>query len=61
MRLTEGATLPDTKQRARIILPDNVGGRAFMVYENFRTIMRWNRSYYFAISIGKMADAVAQQ
>lgn len=61
VRLTEGATLPDTKQRAWIILPDNVGGRAFMVYENFRTIMRWNRSYYFAISIGKMADAVAQQ
>lgn len=61
VRLTEGATLPDTKQRAWIILPDDVGGRAFMVYDNFRTIMRWNRSYYFAISIGKMADAVAQQ
>lgn len=60
VRLTNGVALPDTQQRGWIILPDDIGGRAFLVYDNFRTIMRWNRSYYFAISIGKMADAVAQ-
>ncbi|MDU4094913.1 MAG: lytic murein transglycosylase [Pantoea sp.] len=60
VRLSSSDALPDTHQRAWIILPDDVGGRAFMVYDNFRTIMRWNRSYYFAISIGTMADAVAQ-
>ncbi|QKJ87348.1 Lytic murein transglycosylase [Paramixta manurensis] len=60
VRLTDSVNLPDTSQRAWIILPDDMQGRAFMVYDNFRTIMRWNRSYYFAISIGKMADAIAQ-
>ncbi|ARJ43469.1 lytic murein transglycosylase [Pantoea alhagi] len=60
VRLSSSDNLPDTGQRGWIILPDDVGGRAFLVYDNFRTIMRWNRSYYFAISIGKMADAVAQ-
>lgn len=60
VRLSSSDALPDTRQRSWIILPDDVGGRAFMVYDNFRTIMRWNRSTYFAISIGKMADAVAQ-
>lgn len=60
VRLSSSEALPDTAQRGWIILPDGVSGRAFMVYDNFRTIMRWNRSYYFAISIGKMADAVAQ-
>lgn len=60
VRFGSSASLPDTQQRSWIILPDDVGGRAFLVYDNFRTIMRWNRSYYFAISIGKMADAVAQ-
>lgn len=59
IRLTSSVNLPDTHQRAWIILPDdNPGERAFLVYDNFRTLMHWNRSYYFAISIGQMADAI---
>ncbi|MBM7341101.1 lytic murein transglycosylase [Pantoea coffeiphila] len=46
--------------RAWIITPEDGDGRSFMVYDNFRTLMHWNRSYYFAISIGMMADAIAQ-
>ncbi|MFJ1228469.1 lytic murein transglycosylase [Yersinia proxima] len=46
--------------RAWVIVPDDVQGRAFLVYDNFRTIMHWNRSYYFAISIGMMADGISQ-
>lgn len=60
VRMNSAANLPDTAQRAWIITPDDVPGRAFMVYDNFRTIMHWNRSYYFAISIGLMADAIAE-
>ncbi len=52
--------LPSGVARAWIITPDDQQGRSFMVYDNFRTIMHWNRSYYFAISIGMMADAIAQ-
>lgn len=48
-------------QRAWIITPQDGDGRSFMVYDNFRTLMHWNRSYYFAISIGMMADAIAAQ
>lgn len=61
VRFNSGDALPDNAQRAWIILPDDAPGRAFMVYDNFRVIMRWNRSYYFAISIGMMADAISQQ
>lgn len=60
VRMNNAINLPDTAQRAWIITPDDVPGRAFMVYDNFRTIMHWNRSYYFAISIGLMADAIAE-
>ncbi|MCU5775787.1 lytic murein transglycosylase [Erwiniaceae bacterium BAC15a-03b] len=60
IRMTNSVALPDNAQRAWIILPDDMEGRAFMVYDNFRTIMHWNRSYYFAVSIGKMADAIGQ-
>ncbi|MDW8846355.1 lytic murein transglycosylase [Erwinia sp. MMLR14_017] len=60
IRLNSDQNLPDTHQRAWIVTPDDIPGRVFMVYDNFRTIMRWNRSYYFAISIGMMADAISQ-
>ena len=54
----DAATSPT--QTAWIVLPDDAQGRAFMVYDNFRTLMRWNRSYYFAISVGMLADAIAK-
>ncbi|WP_049597708.1 lytic murein transglycosylase [Yersinia nurmii] len=46
--------------RAWVITPDDMQGRTFLVYDNFRTIMHWNRSYYFALSIGMMADGIVQ-
>lgn len=60
VRMNSDAALPDTAKRAWIITPDDAPGRAFMVYDNFRVIMHWNRSYYFAISIGMVADAISQ-
>jgi membrane-bound lytic murein transglycosylase B len=57
----DGSPLASNATRAWIITPDDLQGRAFLVYDNFRTIMRWNRSTYFALSIGMMADAVTQQ
>lgn len=50
----------NTPSQAWIITPEDGDGRSFMVFDNFRTLMHWNRSYYFAISIGMMADALAQ-
>ncbi|WP_159567533.1 lytic murein transglycosylase [Budvicia diplopodorum] len=47
-------------QKAWIVQPDDAQGRTFMVYNNFRTIMHWNRSLYFAISIGMLAEKVGQ-
>ncbi|BFQ92849.1 lytic transglycosylase domain-containing protein [Gallibacterium anatis] len=44
-----------------LVLPNGLAGRAFLVSQNFKTIMDWNKSYYFAISIGKFADAIAQR
>lgn len=57
---SDGKELPVSVTRAWIIKPDSDQGRAFMVYDNFRTIMHWNRSYYFAISVGMLADDIAQ-
>ncbi|WNN47020.1 lytic murein transglycosylase [Siccibacter colletis] len=54
----DGSPLPAIDRQAWIILPEDGQQRAFMVYPNFRTLMHWNRSWYFAISIGTMADAI---
>ncbi|MBD2792891.1 lytic murein transglycosylase [Xenorhabdus szentirmaii] len=44
-----------------IVIPDDPAKRAFWVTQNFRTIMHWNRSYYFALSVGMMADGITQR
>ena len=44
-----------------LIRPDKEVGRAFLVSNNFRTILDWNRSQYFGLSIGMFADRIKQQ
>lgn len=52
--------LPNAPEiRAELVVPDGVDGRAFLVYNNFQTILEWNRSTYFALSVGLLADAIA--
>ncbi|OTA20040.1 type III effector HopAJ2 [Xenorhabdus beddingii] len=44
-----------------VVIPDDPTSQAFWVTQNFRTIMHWNRSYYFALSVGMMADGITQR
>ena len=41
---------------AAILLPAGHAGPAFLVYDNFDVIMKWNRSEFYAISVGLLAD-----
>ena len=43
---------------ASLVLPDGGGGRALLVYDNFRAIKRWNNSTYFAAAVGYIADSI---
>lgn len=45
--------------KASLIAPDGRDGPTFLVYNNFRVIMKWNRSTYFATSVGLLADQIA--
>lgn len=59
--LLDGSPLPNIDgMRGKIVMPDGVGGPAFMVYDNYKVIMTWNKSTYFATSVGLLADAIAQ-
>ena len=41
---------------ASLVMPDGSTGPALLVYDNFRTIMKWNRSTFFAAAVGMLAD-----
>src|SRR5690554_1561644 len=44
---------------AALVVPSGHQGPAFLAYSNFRVIMGWNRSEFFAIAVGHLADRVA--
>jgi membrane-bound lytic murein transglycosylase B len=59
VRAVNRKPLPAGALRASLIQPDGAGGRSFLVYDNFRALMRWNRSTFFAASVGLLADKIA--
>src|SRR5690606_11799211 len=52
-----GDPLPDVEIEASLAMPDGPEGRAFLTYNNYRAILRYNCSDLYAISIGILADA----
>ena len=59
VRRTDGKALPQVDREGAILLPQGHKGPAFLVYDNFRVIMRWNHSVNYAISVGHLADRIA--
>lgn len=54
-----GRPLPVADLDASLILPMGHSGPAFLVYDNFHTIMGWNRSIAYAVAVGHLADRIA--
>jgi len=51
-----GATIPNIDMAASVLVPAGHSGPAFLVYPNFHVILQWNRSEYYALAVGLMAD-----
>jgi membrane-bound lytic murein transglycosylase B len=58
VRRADGAALDETEAQASVLLPAGYAGPAFLVYDNFDVIMRWNRSESYGISVGHLADRI---
>jgi membrane-bound lytic murein transglycosylase B len=56
VKRVDGSPLGAADIQGSIIVPAGVDGPAFLGYDNFRTIMVWNRSANYAISVGHLAD-----
>ncbi len=54
-----GSVLPgrDTMLASLWVMDDNPA-QAFLVYDNAQVLMKWNRSRYFVLSVGLLADAI---
>jgi membrane-bound lytic murein transglycosylase B len=56
VQLLPGASWPDATLKATLIRPS--GGPDMLVFNNFEVIMQWNRSTYYAGTVGYMADRI---
>lgn len=56
----DGRELPKLSKdiKAWLIIPDDEKGRVYLVYNNYNVLMKWNRSYYFALAVSHLADAI---
>lgn len=59
VRRINGAGLPNEDIQGSIVLPADGLEPAFLVYQNYRALLRWNRSNFFAIAAGHLADRIA--
>ena len=58
VRAANGKPLPKSSLEGSIIRPDNGNGATFLVYDNFRVTMKWNRSTSFALAVGHLAEKI---
>ncbi len=58
VRTTQGALVPDLDVPTAVLVPAGHKGPAFATYPNFDVILRWNRSNFYAIAVGHLADRI---
>ncbi|NIQ98556.1 MAG: lytic murein transglycosylase, partial [Desulfuromonadales bacterium] len=45
---------------ADLVVTGDGGEQAFLVCRNFKTLMRWNKSTWFALTVGQLADRIEE-
>lgn len=58
VRNLDGSALPAVGQTASLVMPDDREGRAYLAYDNYKALMGWNRSNYFVVAVGYLADRI---
>jgi membrane-bound lytic murein transglycosylase B len=59
IRRADGTKFSRGDVRGALVLPDGSGGEAFMVYQNFHVIRRYNPSDFYALAVGLLGYAAA--
>ncbi len=61
VRSADGGPLPGRALDASLVLPVGADGPAYLVYDNYRALLGWNRSIFFATAVGLLADRIGGQ
>ena len=61
VRAEDGSPLPKNDTiRASLMQPRDEKAPYYLVYNNFKFLLEWNRSRYFATAVGTLADALGE-
>ncbi len=58
VRRADGGDLPKRDLMASVVLAEGPGGPAYVVYDNYHAILKWNRSTFFALAVGSLAEQI---
>ena len=58
VRRLDGRDLPARDVEASLVQPAGKGGPAYLTYANFRSILRYNCSNFYALAVGLLSDAL---
>lgn len=59
--LADGRQIPNVDLQARLLLMTDYKGPAFLVYDNFKVIKRWNNADKYAVAVGHLADRIVNR
>jgi membrane-bound lytic murein transglycosylase B len=58
IRRADGGRLPARALQASVLRPGGDGGPTILVYDNYRVLLKWNSSNYFATAVGFLSDSM---
>ncbi len=59
VRRSDGQLFSRSDVSARLLLPDGAGGEAFLAYDNFEVLRRYNPSDFYGLAVGLLGSATA--
>ena len=54
----DGRDLPKRNLMGSLVTVNGTKSRVFLTYSNYLTILKWNRSKFFAIAVGMLAEKI---
>jgi membrane-bound lytic murein transglycosylase B len=62
VRRSNGQDLPRKPDlMASVVAPDGIEGKTFIVYNNYRVLLKWNASDFFGLAVGILADRIVRR
>nr|WP_223296503.1 lytic murein transglycosylase [Shewanella pealeana] len=59
VRRFDGSDLPKREDmQISMVMPDGIAGRSYLIYDNYRGLLQWNNSDYFAISVTYLSERI---